>query len=77
MKLRVFRTTDLTLSAFLRTRGHPLLRIEKEGDRGVFVFADTPEVREDVLRWANNAPVLFEARVFINTLRDLKGMVGR
>jgi hypothetical protein len=77
MRLRVFRTTDLTLSAFLSMRGHTLLRVEKEGDRGVFVFADTREVREDVLRWGNNTPVLFEARVFANTLRDLKGMVGR
>jgi hypothetical protein len=77
MRPSAFRTTDLSLSAFLRTRGHPLLRMEREGDRGIFVFADTEELREDVLRWGNDKPVLLAARVFINILRDLKGMVSR
>jgi hypothetical protein len=77
MRLRVFRTTDLSLAAFLRTKGHALLSMEREGEWGVFVFADTQELRDDVLRWGNDTPVLLTARVFINTLRDLKGMVGR
>jgi hypothetical protein len=77
MKPYVFRTTDLSLSAFLRTKGHRLLSMERDQNKGVFVFADTQELREDVLRWGNDTPVLLAARVFINTLRDLKGMVSR
>ena len=71
-----YATTDLSLSAFLQVLGHEIVDVLSEGGRGVFVFAESPELRRDVLRWSNNEPVCIRARTFINGMRDLKGLVG-
>ncbi len=71
-----YATTDLSLSAFLQVLGHKLVDVHSEGGRGVFVFADSPELRRDLLRWSNNELVPIKARTFINCMRDLKGLVG-
>ncbi len=71
-----YATTDLSLSAFLQVLGHKIVDVLSEGGRGVFVFANSPELRRDVLRWGNNEPVSIRARTFINGMRDLKGLVG-
>ena len=71
-----YATTDLSLSAFLQTVGHNIVDIQHQAGRGVFVFTDTPELRQDILRWGNNQPVLIRVRGFVNGMRDLKGLVG-
>jgi len=71
-----YATTDLSLSAFLQVLAHEIVDVRSEGGRGVFVFADSPELRRDVLRWGNNELVSIRARTFINGMRDLKGLVG-
>jgi len=79
MKPSTYATTDLPLAAFLQTRGHELVDLvdsERGRGRGVFVFADHPELREDILRWGNNESVPIRVRGFVNGLRDLKGLVG-
>ena len=74
----IYATTDLPLAAFLQNRGHKLIDlVENERRRGVFVFGDEPELREDILRWGNNESVSIRVRTLLNGLRDLKGMVGR
>ena len=76
MQVPLYLTTDLSLSAFLQVRGHEIIEVRKEGGRGIFVFREAPELREDILRWSNNEPVSIRARTFINGMRDLKGLVG-
>jgi len=71
-----YATTDLSLSAFLQALGHQLIDIRNEAGRGVFVFTDTKELRQDILRWGNNEPVSIHVRGFVNLMRDLKGLVG-
>ncbi len=71
-----YATTDLSLSAFLQVLAHEIVDIRSEGGRGVFVFAETSELRRDVLRWSNNEPVSIRVRGFVNGMRDLKGLVG-
>ncbi len=71
-----YATTDLSLSAFLQTRGHKIVKVVNKDGRGVFVFTDTEKLREDILRWGNNEAVSIQVRSFVNALRDLKGLVG-
>jgi len=71
-----YATTDLSLSAFLQILAHEIVDVRSEGGRGVFVFVDSPELRRDVLRWANDGPVSIRARAFVTGIRDLKGLVG-
>ena len=71
-----YSTTDLPLSAFLQALGHEIINVRSEGGRGVFAFADTQELRQDILRWGNNQPVAIPVRGFVNLMRDLKGMIG-
>ncbi len=71
-----YATSDLSLSAFLQALGHQLVEVRNDRGRGTFVFADTQELRQDILRWGNNEPVSIQVRGFVNLMRDLKGMVG-
>ena len=71
-----YATTDLSLSAFLQTLDHQLIGVRNEGGRGIFVFAETEELRQDILRWGNNQAVSIRVRAFVNGMRDLKGLVG-
>jgi len=53
--MATYATADLSLSAFLQALNHQLVDVRRnERGRGKFVFADTPELRQDILRWANN-----------------------
>jgi hypothetical protein len=72
----LYKTADLSLSAFLQTRGHSIVDFRTGSGRGVFVFADSDELRRDVLRWGNNEIVPIAVRGFVNSLRDLKGLVS-
>ena len=71
-----YSTTDLSLSAFLQARGHQLVDVLNDRGRGTFVFADTEQLRRDILKWGNNELVSIHVRGFVNLMRDLKGMVG-
>jgi len=71
-----YATTDLSLSAFLQALGHQLVDVLNDRGRGTFVFADTEELRQNILKWGNNQPVSIQVRGFVNLMRDLKGMVG-
>ena len=71
-----YATNDLSLSAFLQALGHQLVEVRNDRGRGTFVFADTQELRQDILRWGNNEGVSIQVRGFVNLMRDLKGMVG-
>ncbi len=69
---RLFETSDLNLSSFLRCRGFAIVDITQQNTRAVFGFADSAELRRAVLEYANDGAV--PVRSFCNTLRDLKGL---
>ncbi|HEV8662470.1 MAG TPA: hypothetical protein VGT06_04900 [Candidatus Methylomirabilis sp.] len=62
---------DLTLSSFLRHLGHKLVAIQRDGNRAVFVFAVTPALEADVLRFYNGEGSV-EPLSFSELVRSLK-----
>jgi len=54
--MATYARTDLSLSAFLQALNHQLVDVRNERGRGTFVFADTQELRQDILRWATTNP---------------------
>jgi hypothetical protein len=67
-----FETTDLSLAAFLLSRGHALLHVGAVGG-GRRTFAFPSAVRNEAQAFYQNASV--PARAFANALRDLKAMI--
>jgi len=67
-----FETTDLSLASFLRCRSFNIKDIKRHNGKSIFVFDDTSVLRETVLDYANDGAV--QARLFCNTLRDLKAL---
>lgn len=35
-----FETTDIVLAAYLKTKGHRLVEIQKNGNKGTFIYSD-------------------------------------
>jgi hypothetical protein len=68
----VFRTSDLTLASFLRSRGLTIGELNRQDGKTSFVFADSKELRAAVLDYANDGRVA--VRTFCGTLRDLKAI---
>ena len=67
-----YETTDLSLASFLRCRDFQIESIKRQNGRTTFVFADTPQLRQAVLDYANDGPV--SVRSFCSTMRDLKAI---
>jgi hypothetical protein len=67
-----FQTTDLSLAAFLLSRGHALLHVGSVGG-GRRVFSFPIAVRNEAQAFYQNAAV--PARAFANALRDLKALI--
>lgn len=65
-------TSDLNLATFLRCRGFAFVEIRRHGGRTTFLFADSGELRQAVLDFANDGAI--GVRTFSNTLRDLKAL---
>lgn len=44
MTLRsLFSTTDIVLAAYLKVKGYKMTEIQKNGNKGTFIFAQVPE----------------------------------
>lgn len=69
-----YKTTDIVLAAFLRLKGCSMLGIEKQGQKGTFVFENVKEalVREYDLGNAQVEPVAFN-----NAIKQLTTSVRR
>jgi hypothetical protein len=65
-----FETSDLSLAAFLVSRGHALLRVEGQGRK---TFSFPVEAREQAEKFYQGATV--PARAFANALKDLKALI--
>lgn len=68
MALRHLETSDIILAAHLKVKGFKLDRIEKQGNRGVFFFAD---VESDVLSEFDLGKALVEPIAFNNAIKAL------
>lgn len=69
-----YRTTDIVLAAFLKLNGCAITRIEKQGQKGTFIFDSvTPSLIEAYdLGNARVEPVIFN-----NTIKQLTTSVRR
>ena len=67
-----YQTTDLTLTSFLRCRGFQIDNIKQNNGRTLFMFQDSPELRQTILDYANDAAI--SVRSFCSTMRDLKAI---
>ncbi len=53
----LFRSDHLWLGAFLRCRGHALVTVEGDGERGAFVFKKSGRLLADVADFAGDGEV--------------------
>ena len=65
-------TSDINLASFLRCRGFEIREIKRAQGKSHFVFADTPQLHQAILDYANDGAV--GVRSFCNTLRDMKAI---
>lgn len=68
MSKRHIETSDIVLAASLKVQGFKLERIEKQGTRGIFCFAD---VDEEVLSSFDLGKCLVEPVLFNNAIKAL------
>ena len=66
--------SDLALAAFLSSKGYEILGIRENGRKSLFVFEDTPELEQDVLKYFNRQGMV-DALTYGEVLRNLKALV--
>jgi hypothetical protein len=71
--MKIKQISDLTLSAYLSTRGHKLQRVEGNGYRSFFVFLDTSELEKDTMAFYNRETSV-DALTFGEFIRNLKAL---
>lgn len=72
--VKQYRTSDIVLAAYLRLQGCQITGIEKQGQKGTFVFQDVDDtlLKEYDLGNASVEPVAFN-----NTIKQLTTSVRR
>jgi hypothetical protein len=69
-----YRTTDIVLAAYIKLRGCPLRGIEKQGQKGTFVFGN---VTDDLIADYDLGNALVEPVAFNNAIKSLTTSVRR
>lgn len=69
-----YKTTDIILAAVLRLKDYDLVMIEKDGNKGTFVFAD---VDTKFITEYDLGKVLIEPVAFNNQIKQLTTSVRR
>lgn len=69
-----YKTTDIVLAAFLRMKGCSMLGIEKQGQKGTFVFEN---VSDDLIRAYDLGNGSVEPVAFNNAIKQLTTSVRR
>ena len=69
-----FSTTDIVLAAFLRTSGVSLVRIEKQGQKGTFIFEN---VTDELISSYDLGQARVEPVQFNNNIKSLTTSVRR
>ncbi len=69
-----YRTTDIVLASYLKLSGCSMLKIEKQGQKGTFVFSD---VNDDLVKAYDLGKAQVEPVAFNNTIKQLTTSVRR
>jgi len=69
-----YKTTDIVLAAFLRLSGCSMTGIEKQGQKGTFVFVD---VDDSLITSYDLGQAMVEPVAFNNTIKQLTTSVRR
>lgn len=69
-----YRTTDIVLAAFLRLKGCSMRGIEKQGQKGTFVFEN---ISDGLIRDYDLGNALVEPVAFNNAIKSLTTSVRR
>lgn len=69
-----YRTSDIVLAAFLKISGCQMTKIEKQGQKGTFVFAD---VDQDLVQSFDLGAARIEPVAFNNMIKQLTTSVKR
>lgn len=69
-----YKTTDIVLAAFLRLSGCSMKGIEKQGQKGTFVFEN---ISEKLIREYDLGNALVEPVAFNNAIKSLTTSVRR
>ena len=69
-----FRTTDIVLAASLRVKGYDMTSIERQGNKGTFIFVD---VDDDFIQKFDLGNVVVEPVTFNNAIKQLTTSVRR
>lgn len=71
--MKTYSTSDLYLSAYLKSRGMKIVDKEVEGRRITFIFEDVPN-REQLIRdFYNEGPV--NITDYVHAIQDIKAIV--
>lgn len=71
---REYRTTDIILAATLRVHAYEMISIDKQGNKGTFVFKN---VDDDFLSSYDLGKILVEPVAFNNAIKHLTTSVRR
>ena len=69
-----FRTTDIILASVLKLKGFSLIDIERNGNKGTFVFS---KVSDQIIKDFDLGKILIEPVSFNNTIKQLTTSVRR
>jgi hypothetical protein len=75
MSIQAYNTGDLNLATFLCAYGYPVINTQSRSGRAIFSFEDSERLQSDVLKYLNDSPVQLKPRTFLNTFRDMKGLI--
>jgi hypothetical protein len=71
--MKTYATSDLYLSAYLKSRGMKIINKEVDGRRTTFIFKDVDK-REGFIRdFYNRGPI--NATDFVHAIKDMKAIV--
>jgi hypothetical protein len=71
--MSTYATSDLYLSAFLKSKGMRLIDKKRDGNKFFFVFEDRAERKELINEYLNDGSVNITA--FKNAIQDIKTMM--
>jgi hypothetical protein len=69
-----YKTTDIILAAVLKMNSYEMVAIEKNGNKGTFIFRDIPR---SIIKDYDLGKVLVEPVIFNNAIKQLTTSVRR